>query len=175
MPPFYLSVPPFYFQDFGSSLLSLLWMLFQVLFPLHLFSLVGFYHVPLTAVRFSLFSFYLMCCVWDSPFCRLQGHSSSYVVPTSHGWGWTSSLWKFPGWCMELVLVFLKGSAMSSTVLGVSVCSVWLWLACLLMCRVVLLFCWRFDMERPALELASSYVELGLSVEVEAFWWPLIY
>ena len=30
-------------------------------------------------------------------------------------------------------------------------------------------------MERPALELASSYVELGLSVEVEAFWWPLIY
>ena len=78
MPPFYLSVAPFYFQDFGSSLLSLLWILFQVLLPLHLFSLVGFYHVPSTAICFSLFSFYLMCCVWGSPFCRLQGHSSSY-------------------------------------------------------------------------------------------------
>ena len=120
MPPFYLSVPPLYFQDFGSSLLSLLWILFQVLFSVHLFSLVGFYHVPSTAVCFFLFSFYLMCCVWGSPFCRLQGHSSSYVVSTSHGGGWTSSWWKLSGWCMELDLVFLKGSAMSSSVLWVS-------------------------------------------------------
>ena len=136
MPPFYLSVPPFYFLDFWSSLLSLLWILFQVLFPLHVFSLVGFYHVPSTAVCFSFLSFYLMCCVWGPPFCRLQGHSSSYVASTSHGWGWTSSLWKFPGWCMELDLVFLKGNATPSSVLRVSMGLVWLWAAYLLMGRV---------------------------------------
>lgn len=58
------------------------------------------------------------------------------MVPTSHGWGWASSLWKFPGWCLELVLVFLKGSAMSSSVLTVSVGLVWFGAAYLLMGRL---------------------------------------
>ena len=70
---------PFYFQDFGSSLLSLLWILFQVdcLFPLHLFGLVGFYLTPSSVVCFSVFSFcltYLLCL--GSLFRRLQVHSS---------------------------------------------------------------------------------------------------
>ena len=40
----FLVFSPFYFQDFGSSLLSLLWIFFQIacLFPLNLFGLLGF-------------------------------------------------------------------------------------------------------------------------------------
>ena len=50
---------PFYFQDFRSSLLSLLCILFQVdcLFPLYLFGLVCFYLAPSCAAYFSVFSF----------------------------------------------------------------------------------------------------------------------
>ena len=45
----------FYFQDFRSSLLSLLWILFRVdcLFPFHLFGLLGFYLAPSSAAYFS--------------------------------------------------------------------------------------------------------------------------
>ena len=62
----FLIFSPFYFQDFGSSLLSLLWIVFQVdcLFLLHLFVLVGFYLAPSTAVYFSVFLFCLTYCVW---------------------------------------------------------------------------------------------------------------
>ena len=65
MPPVYLSVFPFCFQDFWSSLLSLLCILFQVvyLFP-RLFGLVGFYCVPSYAAYFSVFSFCLIYCIW---------------------------------------------------------------------------------------------------------------
>ena len=51
MPPVYLSILPFCFQDFGSSLLSLFSILFHVdtLSPPCLFGLVGFYHVILPA------------------------------------------------------------------------------------------------------------------------------
>jgi len=61
-----LSVTPFCFQDFGSFLLSLFWILFQVnsLSPSLLFGLVGIYYVPLPAEYFSAFSSYLDCCVW---------------------------------------------------------------------------------------------------------------
>ena len=41
----------------------------------------------------------------------------------------------------------------------------WLWAACLLMLRMVLLLCWR----SLALELVGSWVELGFSVGMEAF------
>ena len=58
------SVPPFVFQDLGSSLLSLFWILFQVdsLSPL----LFDFYHVPSRGELFPAFSFCLHCCVWDA-------------------------------------------------------------------------------------------------------------
>ena len=85
-----LSVPPFYLQDFGSSLLPLLWILFQVecLFPLHLSGLVGFYYVPSSAWMFlCLFILSDLLCL-GSPFCRLP----------LHGWVWTSALRRFPGW-----------------------------------------------------------------------------
>ena len=54
-----LSVTPFCFQDFGSFLHSLFWILFQVdsLSPPLLFGLVGICHVPLPAEYFSAFSF----------------------------------------------------------------------------------------------------------------------
>ena len=53
----YLSVTPFCFQDFLSSLLSFFWILFQVdsISPPLLFALVGIYHVPLPAEYFSTF------------------------------------------------------------------------------------------------------------------------
>ena len=68
--------------DFRSSLLSLLWILFQVdcLFPRHLFGLVGFYLAPSSAAYFSVFSFCLIYCVWGllSAGCRV-------VVPLTSG------------------------------------------------------------------------------------------
>ena len=55
------------FWDCGWSLLSLLWIIFKVgfLFPLHLFRLMHFYHVPSSAASFSVFSFCLIYCVWS--------------------------------------------------------------------------------------------------------------
>ena len=58
---------------------------------------------------------------------------------------------------------------------GVPLVLGWVWAACLLTYRVVFLFCWRTGMGHPALELASSWVELGLSVGMEASGWALIY
>ena len=60
----YLPVTPFCFQDFGSSLLSLFEILYQV--NSLLFGLVGIYHVPLSAEHFSAFSFCLHCCIWGA-------------------------------------------------------------------------------------------------------------
>ena len=66
MPPGYLSVTPICFQDFGSFLLSLFGILYQIdsLSLLLLFDLMGIYTVSLPAVYFSAFSSYLYCCVW---------------------------------------------------------------------------------------------------------------
>ena len=52
-------MPPFLFL-FGSSLLLLLWILFQVccLFPLHLFALVGFYLNPSSVTYILVISFF---------------------------------------------------------------------------------------------------------------------
>ena len=79
MPPFYLSMPPLYFKDFGLSFLSLLWILFHVycLLFLHLFVCVGFYLAPsLLCVSLSSLSSNLLCLCSD--FHWLQSHSSSY-------------------------------------------------------------------------------------------------
>jgi len=56
----------FWFQDFGSFLLSLFGILYQVdslSLPL-LFGLVGIYPVPLPAGYSSVSSSFLYCCVW---------------------------------------------------------------------------------------------------------------
>ena len=66
MSPGYLSVIPFWFQDFGSFSLSLFGILYQVDFlslPL-LFGLVGIYPVPLPAESSSVSSSCLYCCIW---------------------------------------------------------------------------------------------------------------
>ena len=51
----------------------------------------------------------------------------------------------------------------------VSMGLVWLWAACILMLRAVFLLCWRISMVCLALELVGSWVELGFSVDREAF------
>ena len=69
---------PFCFQDFGSFLLSLFRILYQVdsrSLPL-LFGLVGVYPVPLRAAYFSAFSSCLYCCL-EWPFCILAVCGSS--------------------------------------------------------------------------------------------------
>jgi len=102
-----LSATPFCFQDFGSFLLSLFWILFQVdsLSPPLLFGLVGIYHVPLPAEYFSAFSSCLDCCVWGGPSVFWQ-----FVVPLYCG---GSSLWVVldkwlvkVSWLGKLVSVF---------------------------------------------------------------------
>ena len=45
----------------------------------------------------------------------------------------------------------------------------WLWEACLLMLRAVILLCWRISMVCLALKIVGSWVELGFSVGMEAF------
>ena len=103
----YLPVTPFCFQDFGSSLLSLFQILFQVdsRIPLLLFDLVGIYYVPLYAKYFSAFSFPLECCVWGALSVYWK-----FVVPLYVG---ACSLWVGLDWWIvkvswlgELVSVF---------------------------------------------------------------------
>jgi len=52
---------------------------------------------------------------------------------------------------------------------GVSMGLAWLWVPCLLMLRVVFLFCWRISMVCLALELADSWMEFGFSVSTKTF------
>ena len=178
MYPFYLSVSPFYFQDFGSSLL--LWIVFQVgfSFPLLLFGLRGFYHC------------YFICCMLlcllilfdllylGYPFCRMQSCSSSYCVESAlSGWGWVSILCRFPDWgdcCLcsggwSLILSPWRAVPHLQVCFGVFVNLVWIWVACLLMGRIVFLVYWWFGMRNLALEIGSLWVGSGLSAELEAF------
>ena len=78
-------------------------------------------------------------------------------------------------WWVELDLVTLEGSAVSSsTFLGV--CWFGMALSSLsLMFRVVFLFCWKISVGCLVLELSGSWVDLGLSVGIEAFGWALIH
>ena len=115
----FLVLSTFYFQDFGSSLLSLLWIRFQVdyLFRIHLFGLVGFCIAPSSTVYFSVFSFCLTYCVWG-PFCRLHIHSSHCfwcLPPVVRLVQWVEGTVPV-FWWVGLDLVFLVGSAASSGV-----------------------------------------------------------
>ena len=115
-----LSMPPFYFQKFGSSLLLFFWIIFLVdfLFTVQLFNPVGFNHVPSSSGCFSVTSFRLICCVWD---LFLAGWKA--VVPVNYGvclpWvgldQWLLKVFWLGGfvfvfWWVELDLVILKGS-----------------------------------------------------------------
>ena len=95
-------ISPFCFQSFWSSLLSLFWIIFQVifLFLLHLFGLLCFQFAPSFVQYFSAFSFFKVTLL-RSPFPRLQGKLNSFL---EEGWvlsffwflpskGWSSGLW----------------------------------------------------------------------------------
>ena len=73
----------------------------------------------------------------------------------SGGWSWISSLWS----AMKCQIVSFRMS------MGLA----WLWEACLLMLRAVILLCWRISMVCLALKIVGSWVELGFSVGMEAF------
>ena len=110
---------PLYLQDFRSSLLSILWILFQVdcpFFSSFIWS-CGFLPCSFICMFLCLFILFNLLCL-GSPFCRLKDYSSSYfwslspvgeVGPVSSesfplglgdwclcsgGWSWISSLWK---------------------------------------------------------------------------------
>ena len=112
------------------------------------------------------------------PFCRMQGCSSSYCVDSAlGGWGWVSTLWRFPGWgdcCLcsggwSLILSSWRAVPYPEVCFGVSVSLVWLWAACLLMGRIVFLAYWWFGMRHLVLEISGLWVGPGLNAELEAF------
>jgi hypothetical protein len=168
-----LAFSPFYFLGFWSSLLSLLWVLFQVvcLFPLCLFDFVGFYLIPSFAQYFSVFSFFLTYCVWGlfSPGYRemvlLFG-----LCPRLRGW--SSGLSRDcvgRNWCLHSsgrrwVFSSLMGRAVWGGVFGVSMGSlsadVWVYV-------FVLLVLW---VRHPSLGAASSWVMLVLVYRWRPSW-----
>ena len=91
------SMPPFLLQDLESSLLSLLWILFQVdcLSPLHLVVLVGFYLAPSAATYFFVISFCQTYCVCGllSIGCWIS-FSCFWPLPPSR-WGWFRGLYLY--------------------------------------------------------------------------------
>ena len=171
-----LSVTSFCFQDFGSFLVSLFWIIFQVdsLSPPLLFDFVGIYHVPLPAEYFSAFSSCLGCCVWSG-----LSVCWKFVVPLYCG---GSSLWVGLDewlvkvfWLGKLALVFwwveldLLSLECKCPVVNfeVSLCLVWLLATCILMLRVMFLNCWRISLVCLALKLVGSWMEFGFSVGME--------
>ena len=134
-------MPPFCFQDFGLSLLSLFWILFHIdsLFPPHIFGLVDFYLIPSTTGYFSVFSFCLVYCALSllSPGWKFIVPLNCGVTPTLCGWVWISACEGFLVGgvgtsevpvvsSMELDLISLKGSALSSIEFG---CIYWFGIA----------------------------------------------
>ena len=73
-----LPMPPFYFQDFVSSLSSLICILFQVdyLVLLHLFGLWVFTVFFICFMFLGLFILFKLLCL-GSHFCRLEDGSSA--------------------------------------------------------------------------------------------------
>ena len=78
----FLVCAAFFFQDLGSFLLLLLWIIFQVncLSPLHLVVLQRFYLVSLSGMYFSVISFCLTFCI-----CGLCSACCRIVVPLASG------------------------------------------------------------------------------------------
>ena len=125
----YLSVTPFYFPNFGYSLLSLLWILFTGWVAISfgfVFSCGFVFFKPcflICCMFLCLFILFNLLCL-GSLFCRLEGHCSSYL--------WNLSPWVLldqclvkvswpsrppPAFCwMELDHVSLKGNIMPSSV-----------------------------------------------------------
>ena len=155
---------PFYVQDFGSSLISLLWMLFQEsAYFLFICLVLWVFTMSLHLLHVSAFSFCLVYCIWG-----LLSVDWKVVVPLNCG--------IYPPWMgldrcsvkvlpvgdtFACVLVTRRILSLWRTVPSPVVCFavsmglVWLWAARLLMCRVVSLFCWRISMGHLPLELGE--------------------
>ena len=71
----FLVFSPFFSRDFGSSLLSSLWIIFQVgcLFRFHLFGLVGFYLGPSSVTYFSCRFIFFFLFWWVELYSCLTG------------------------------------------------------------------------------------------------------
>ena len=101
-------------------------------------------------------------------------HFLLILESASPGWGWTNAMpcasFLVCGICACVLVDGARSCVLWRAVLcpvvcfGVSIGFVWLWAACLLMCKVVL-FCWRIGVGHSALELASFWVGHCLSVE----------
>ena len=173
----YLSVSPFCFQDFVSSLLSSFEFFFRWTLYFFIFGLVWWYfsYSSTCWVFPCLFILFGVLCL-QSAFCRLEDHSSSLIVECAPcGLGWPSDLWRFPGWgnlCLfpgEWSWILSLWRAMQCLVV-----SLWVWYTFgqpffFLMFSVMFLLCWRISVGCLALEVAGFWVELALSV-VWRFW-----
>ena len=97
------SVPHFFFRDLGSSLLSLLWILFWIdcliSSSFSCYSGVLFYLLPSSGSCFSAVSFCLTCCDWDfsSASCRVGCNSSCFYGLLPGGWNCLRGLYRLPG------------------------------------------------------------------------------
>ena len=100
---------------------------------------------------------------FNSPESALHGWLDQCLVQVSWLGGCMPMLW------MVLDLISLKGNAMSRSAFW-GVYGLGLTLSSLSANRqIALLFCQRFGIRHPALELAGLWVELTLSVEIEDF------
>ena len=176
MPPGYLSVIPFCFQDLGPFSLSLFGILYQVdslSLPL-LLGLVGIYSVPLPD-GYSSVSSPCLYCVLGAGFLY-SGSLWSLYCGVSSLWvglyGWLVKV----SWLGKLVLVFWwvelissLWSAMKCPIMSyeMSMGLEWLWEAGILKLRPVFLCCWRICMVCLALELVGPWVVLGFMVSLE--------
>ena len=102
---FSLPVLPFFFQDLGLSLLSLLWSIFWVicLSPLHLVVFLGFYFVPSSGTYSSSVSFCLTFCVYGVCSAVSVLWFLLFLMSAPSGWVCLRSLYLFPGgrrWCL---------------------------------------------------------------------------
>ena len=75
----------------------------------------------------------------------------------------------FVFWCVELDLFSLDAMKCPVVSFWVSMGLAWIWAACILMFSAVFLRSQRISMVCLALELVGSWVELGFSVDMDAF------
>ena len=144
---------PILFLDFGSSLLSLFWIIFQNYFHFFLLLLVvvvfwtdRFLSYFFTCCIFLCVSFCLDCCVWGPLSTGWGGHGSSFLwslLPVGGIGPVACQVFLVGG--VDLDLFSLECNEAYNNEFEVSLSVVWLWSAHLLMFSVVFLFCWRIN------------------------------
>ena len=172
-------MPPFYFHDVGSSLLSLLLSSFSDRLPIS--SSFTWYRGILPSSFFSniflsLLNLSNFLCLW-SPFHRLQDDSSFYFCCLPPGkWGSSRGLYRLLGekeWCLcsswwsWILFPVMSWTALDGMFWGF--CELRKTLGCLSAdgwgCVPILLVVWH---KMSSTGAAGSWVELGLGVEKDA-------